>query len=83
MSAKPNPDPILLDAKGVAALLGLGKNTVLRHDETGKLGPMAIKLGRRRLWRKDEILQWVEADCPGRARWQSMRRQGYRKSVAV
>ena len=80
---QPAVEPILLDVKGVASLLGLGKNTVIRHNDTGQLGPMSIKLGRRRLWRKDEILQWVEADCPPRKRWQSMRRQGSRRATAI
>jgi len=31
--------------------------------------PSPVKLGRRALWRFDEIRQWVAAGCPPRSRW--------------
>ena len=72
-------EPILLDVKGVANMLGVSTNSVRNYDVEGRIGPMAIKLGRLKKWKKEEIEKWVEAGCPGRARWQSRRRQGGRR----
>ncbi len=68
-----NHESLLVDVKGVANLVGLSKNTVMLHNSSGRLGPISIKLGRRRLWRRKEIEQWIDAGCPARHRWQSRR----------
>jgi excisionase family DNA binding protein len=58
-------EPVLIDIRGVARLLGCSA----RHFEDlvaeGK-APAPIRLGRLRKWRPEQILRWIEAGCPAR-----------------
>ena len=77
--AQADAGPLLLDIRALARLLGLGKTTLERHDQSGALGPRALRIGRRRLWRKDEVLAWIEAGCPGRRVWAERREEHARR----
>ena len=35
----------------------------------GRLGPMAIELGSKRMYRVQELVSWVNHGCPPRERW--------------
>ncbi len=63
---------LLIDSKAVARLLSVSKRHVEKMNCSGELGPAAIKLGRCCRWRRSEILRWIEAGCPARARWLAM-----------
>ncbi len=67
--------PLLIDVTEVARRLGIGQSTVYRWDALGRLGPQAIKLGGRRLWRVEEVERWVEARCPNREKWRDMEKR--------
>jgi excisionase family DNA binding protein len=55
----PGPDDeVLIDAAGVAALLGVSIDTVLRMRDRGKLPP-AVRLGRLVRWRKVQIVEFI------------------------
>ena len=69
---QPGVAPLLLDAKAVATILSVSRSTLYRMSNTGQLGPMPITLGRRKLWRHEEILAWVRAGCPRRELWLRM-----------
>jgi hypothetical protein len=43
-----------------------------RLELVGKT-PAAIRLGRRKLWRRREIEHWINSGCPPRAVWETMR----------
>jgi predicted DNA-binding transcriptional regulator AlpA len=60
---------LLIDARGLAALLGLSRNTVWKLSATGRLGPRPIHLGRCVRWRVAEVKAWVDAACPPRGQW--------------
>jgi predicted DNA-binding transcriptional regulator AlpA len=65
-----DPDlALLVDVHSLAKILNVGRNTVWKLHSTGVLGPMPIRLGRRTLWRREEIERWVKAGCPSRDRW--------------
>jgi len=64
--------PLLLDAKSLAAVLSVSRTTVYQMNNTGELGPMPIRFGRRTLWRYGEIAAWVRAGCPRREVWAKM-----------
>jgi len=64
--------PLLLDAKAVATMLSISRSMLYQISNTGELGPMSIKLGKRRLWRYDELAAWVRAGCPSRGVWLKM-----------
>lgn len=70
--------PLLLDAKAVATALSVSRTTIYQMSNTGELGPMPIALGRRKLWRSEELAAWVRAGCPPRGRWVKMaQEQGF------
>jgi len=66
-------EPLLVDARAASHLIGIGRTLFLTMDQSGRLGPMSVKFGRRRLWRRAELMAWVEAGCPARTRWLAMR----------
>jgi predicted DNA-binding transcriptional regulator AlpA len=61
--------PLLIDADGVAVMLGVSRRTVYSMQSTGELGPMALTVGGRKLWRTAELSAWVAAGCPRRDVW--------------
>ena len=66
-------EPLLVSPDEAARLLGIGKTTFYQFCSSGRIGPMAIKFGRRSLFRLDELREWVAADCPPRVKWQAIR----------
>ena len=70
-----NADKELLNVKDVAAALSVSERQVWKLLSSGRI-PMPVRLGRSVRWRRDELLQWVDADCPARDRWEAMGRAG-------
>ena len=62
-------DPLLVGADDAAKLLGIGRSLFYTMHSSGQLGPLPIRLGRRALWRREELAAWVAAGCPERTRW--------------
>jgi predicted DNA-binding transcriptional regulator AlpA len=67
--------PLLVDADGVAAMLGVSRRTVYSMQSSGELGPMALTVGGRKLWRTAELTAWVAAGCPHREVWLELQKQ--------
>jgi predicted DNA-binding transcriptional regulator AlpA len=67
----PAPLPLAVDAVEAARLCGIGRSLWLGLHSAGRV-PAPIRLGRRVLWRREELAAWIEAGCPGRARWEAM-----------
>lgn len=65
-------EPLLLDTREAAALCGIGRSLWQSLDAQGRT-PQKIKLGRRVLWRADELKAWIAIGCPNRERWERMR----------
>jgi predicted DNA-binding transcriptional regulator AlpA len=68
-SAADNLQPILVDARKAAFMLGISRAGFLRLRASGRT-PQPLKLGTRALWRVDEIREWVAAGCPPLHRWE-------------
>jgi len=66
-------EPLLVGAAGAARLLCLASSTIYAMHTEGKI-PRPVRVGRKLLWRVDELRRWVEAACPGRARWEALSR---------
>ncbi len=62
-------EPLLVDAKQAASMLGIGRSHFLALSNSGKIGPMAHKLGKRSLYSVKELDKWVDAGMPPRQRW--------------
>jgi predicted DNA-binding transcriptional regulator AlpA len=62
----------LIDKSGIAALLLISYPGVNRMWRAAEL-PREVELrGRGPRWRYDEILAWIKARCPDRARWEAI-----------
>lgn len=68
--------PLLVGAETVGRMLGVSRRTVLNWHQDGTLGPLPIKLGRRILWRADELARWVATGCPDRKTWSDLLTSG-------
>ena len=62
-------EPLLLDAKCAAALCGVSARHWATLGSEGLI-PAPVRLGRRVLWRAEELRAWTRAGCPPRLRWQ-------------
>ena len=65
---------LLLSADKAAGLCGVARSLWYTMHSSGRLGPLPIKLGRRTLWRREELEDWVKAGCPERTRWVAMQK---------
>jgi len=72
MDGRNGKHPLLLSAVEAAELLGIGRSHLYSLNASGWL-PLPVRLGRRTLWRKDELSRWVSAGCPERQRWEAIR----------
>ena len=64
----PTIEPLLLSAPEAAALCGVSaRHWATLHSEG--LVPVPVRLGRRVLWRAEELRDWARAGCPSRLRW--------------
>ena len=52
----------MVDAQGVARLLGCSARTVLRLADAGRI-PWGVKLGGLRRWDSQEIQEFIAAGC--------------------
>jgi predicted DNA-binding transcriptional regulator AlpA len=65
-------EPLAVDAKGAARLLGISVSHFFELRAAGKVGPTPFRLGRSVRYKILELREWVEAGCPGRERWAAM-----------
>ena len=68
----PAPSPLLLDAKAAARLCGISRSHFLALHSSGRV-PLPVRLGRRTLWRAPELAAWIQAGCPARDRWHTIK----------
>jgi predicted DNA-binding transcriptional regulator AlpA len=67
---EPN-EPLLIPDTTAANLAGVSRAHWHRLRAAGKLPP-PIRLGRKVLWRRLEIIAWVEKGCPDGPTWAAM-----------
>ena len=75
-------EPLLLSAKNAAELLGVCTSHFNGLNNSGKLGPLPIRLGRRILWSRRELEAWIAHDCPARRQWQEMKKVKLKVKIA-
>ena len=67
--------PLVVDARGVAELLGVSRSLVFKLDSQGRL-PRGIRLGKRKVWFVEELRDWLRAGAPSRERWEAIKARG-------
>ncbi len=65
-------DPVLICEREAARLCGISRTAWRTYVDAGKT-PAPIRLGRRILWLRDEIIAWCKAGCPIREKWNIMK----------
>jgi site-specific recombinase XerD/predicted DNA-binding transcriptional regulator AlpA len=55
--------PLLISVESVAELLGISPRSVWRRLSSGEMIE-PIKIGKSVRWRRQEVIDWVEAGCP-------------------
>ena len=68
-TASPN-QPLLVDIKMVAKLLGRSEQSICRDDERGRI-PRPVMLGGSKRWSLKDLRRWVAAGCPSREVWEA------------
>ncbi|MHC4230230.1 MAG: helix-turn-helix transcriptional regulator [Planctomycetota bacterium] len=63
-------EALLLSTTDAAKLIGVGRTHFYAMHSSGRLGPLPVRLGKRTLWNKAELEDWVGGGCPSRERWQ-------------
>lgn len=66
-------EPLGVEATRAAQLCGVSRATWYSLQKAGRL-PKPVRLGRRVLWRVEELHQWVAAGCPSLSRWEVMKK---------
>lgn len=63
--------PLLIPDVECAAMVGVSRTCWHKLPAAGKIPPV-IKLGRKALWRRQEIEAWIVAGCPNGETWAAM-----------
>ena len=66
-------EPVLLTVEQTCQLINVGRAELYRLRASGKFAPLPVQLCRKVLFVKSEILSWIQAGCPHRKVWQSMK----------
>lgn len=61
-------ESILLNTGRAAELIGCSTQTLRNWNLYGRV-PVPLILGNRLYWKRNEILEWLDADCPNRKEW--------------
>ena len=67
------PGTLTVDSDGAARLVGISPSHLYALKRTGRFGPAPVRLGRCCRYRVAELIEWVNAGCPPRAKWLAMR----------
>jgi predicted DNA-binding transcriptional regulator AlpA len=70
--------PLLIPDTAAAGLSGVSRAHWQRLRTAGKVPP-SIKLGRKVLWRKAEVIGWIQAGCPDGRTWAAMQAAAARR----
>ena len=62
-ASPPSDEAKLVDAAGVAAILGVSARMVWRMRDSGRM-PRPVSIGRLTRWNRAEIDQWITDGCP-------------------
>jgi predicted DNA-binding transcriptional regulator AlpA len=68
----PASTPFAVEAKEAARLCGVSRATWYKLRKAGKV-PRPVRLGRRTIWRVDELREWMDSGCPALMKWEAMK----------
>lgn len=75
-----NEASLMLTAELAGALLGMSAKALRRADQADKI-PAPMRIGRNVRWRRQELIEWMEAGCPDRPTWRAIRDARWRDAA--
>ena len=66
-------EALLLAADAAAALCSVSVRQWWRWDSSGRT-PRAVQIGQTKRWSREELKEWIRAECPPRNEWEEIRR---------
>ena len=69
----PSPTPLAVGAADAAKMLGISRSSWLGMVSAGR-APGGIRLGRRVVWRVEELSDWLKTGAPTRDAWDRQRK---------
>lgn len=66
--ARAAPTALVLSDAQAATMMGCSRSHWRSMDRLGQV-PASVKLGRSTKWRRDEVIDWLNAGCPPRHQW--------------
>lgn len=75
-------EALLIPDVAAAALCGCSRSHWHSLAAAGKVPP-SVKLGRKRLWRRREIEEWIAAGCPDGRTWAAIQAAAGRRGMKV
>jgi predicted DNA-binding transcriptional regulator AlpA len=63
----------LISAAGAAKICGRSRRTWWRLHAAEKI-PASLTIGGGTVWKRAEILAWIEGGCPSRAEWEALKK---------
>jgi len=70
------PEPLLIPANDAAEMLGVKKTLFYSLVSSGAIGPVPVELGSKKLYRVEELTNWVSCGCPPREQWVEIAKGG-------
>lgn len=64
-----NENPLLLSVDDTCKLLNIRRTLFYSMISTGHFGPLPLRLGRRRMYRRADVERWIELGAPARERF--------------
>ncbi len=77
-----NDEPLLISDREAAALLGISRAHLHRLRAAGKF-ILSIRLGRKVLFDREELIAWKNARCPDLRTWSAMQAATGRRTARV
>ena len=71
-------EALLIPDTEAAGLAGISRAHLHRLRVAGKWGPRPIRLGRKVLFDRAEVIAWIAARCPDARTWEAMQSQSKR-----
>ena len=68
-------EPLLISVGAAADIIGIGKTLFLQLEQSGRIGPLPIKLGRRKLYLLSELREWSNMRLPTREKYLEIKKE--------
>jgi predicted DNA-binding transcriptional regulator AlpA len=62
-------EPLLVNTDELARMLNISPRSVCNLESSGRLGPESFRLGRRKLYRRQEIEKWIADGLKPQRQW--------------